>query len=464
MSPPGDTLTFTRERLQELLGRLEALAAGEADTALTLSPLHDELDAIAFGINVLADELRWAHFRVIESERKRSEELREQSLRLSSANFAAAFHSNPCAMTLSRVSDGTFCDANESFERQSGYTRDEVMGRTIEQVGVWIDPGDVMAVSRALQETGMLRSREVRYRAKNGTLRTAVYSAQAIVFSGEPCILAVGLDVTDLKTAEVQASALRNELAHRARVSMVETLTGSIAHEINQPLTAVLANAEAALYLLDRQPESTWHRELRATLVDIRDDSKRTGEVLSRVRRLLKKGPVQHEPERVEINGVVEELAALVQANARGRQVAMELDLAPCIGPVMGDRLQIQQVVLNLLMNAFDAVGDRLAGDRRVRLRTSIQERSAVIEVSDCGEGLSDEALGMIFEPFYTTKPDGMGLGLPLCLTIVHAHGGALTAQRNAEGGMSFSARFPMCVADQPLEGRSATSTVRATS
>jgi len=355
------------------------------------------------------------------------------------ANFVTAFRLNPCAMTIARLSNGQFLDVNESFERQTGFGRDDVIGRSIEDVGIWIDPEDLAAVSAEVHIGGKLGSREVRFRTKTGASATAVYSADIIMFRGEPCVLAAGLDVTDRKHAEFQAAALREELAHLGRVTMLDALTGSLAHEINQPLAAMMANTEAGMRMLSIHPLPL--RELRDTLNELLSDNRRAGDVLQRMRTLLKKGATRYEP--LEVNTTVTEVVKLVQGNAVGRRIALDVELASDIAPVMGDRIQIQQVVLNLLMNAFDAVQERDIHERHVRVRTTPCEQGAVVEITDRGSGLSDEALALIFEPFYTTKKDGMGLGLSISRAIVGAHGGSLDAMRNPEAGMTFSASFP---------------------
>jgi two-component system sensor kinase FixL len=254
-------------------------------------------------------------------------------------------------------------------------------------------------------------------------------------------VLSVGLDVTERKQAEIQAAVLRDELAHLSRVTMLDTLTGTLAHEINQPLTAVMANTEAALRLIAARPPQI--RELADTLKEILNDNRRAGDVVRRLRTLLRKSEALYEP--VEINGSVTEVVKLLQGRAISQRIALDVQLAAGIGPVLGDRIQIQQVVLNLLMNAFDAVQDAWTGDRRVSVRTWLRDSSAVVDVCNYGASLSDEDLSKIFEPFYTTKRDGMGLGLSICRAIVTAHGGTLDAARNAGAGMTFSASFPLC-------------------
>jgi PAS domain S-box-containing protein len=247
-------------------------------------------------------------------------------------------------------------------------------------------------------------------------------------------------DITQRKDAEDKAAALSDELAHFNRVGMLTALTGALAHEINQPLTAVGVNVETALILIAAQKLDM--DELRATLFDIRSDNQRAGDVLQNIRALLRKTPTRYE--QVEINSTVGEVVRLIQNSAIRRGILVDVELTPDLRPVRGDRTQIQQVVLNLLMNACDAVQGNERPLRRVSLRTVPRGDRMIVEVSDRGRGLSDAELERVFEPFYTTKHDGMGLGLSICRTIVGAHGGTLDAARNAENGMTFSATFPL--------------------
>jgi two-component system, LuxR family, sensor kinase FixL len=202
----------------------------------------------------------------------------------------------------------------------------------------------------------------------------------------------------------------------------------------------VAANAEAALRILENEPIPV--DTLRETLEEIVSDNRRAGDVLLRMRSLLRKGPTRHEP--VEVNDMVSEVTKLIQGNAMGRRIVVDLELGAGIDPVIGDRIQIQQVVLNLLLNALDAVQGLDSDYRQVLIRTSHHDRRAVIAVTDRGPSLSDEALASIFAPFYTTKRDGLGLGLSMCQLIVSAHGGVLEASRHPGRGTTFSASFPI--------------------
>jgi signal transduction histidine kinase len=239
--------------------------------------------------------------------------------------------------------------------------------------------------------------------------------------------------------ADSKAAILRDELAHLSRVEMLSALSGALAHEINQPLAAMRINTEASLFLLERKPIPM--DELRATLVDIREDTRRAGDVLKQVRGLLKKGAASHQD--VEVNSTVENVAKLVQLSSLKRGIRLEIVLGTEAKPIWGDRVQIQQVVMNLLMNACDAVEGREKPFRHVRLTTSFLQDKAVVAVKDTGVGLSDDQMAHLFEPFYSTKESGMGLGLAICRSIVQAHSGSLNVVQNPDGGMTFLVELP---------------------
>jgi C4-dicarboxylate-specific signal transduction histidine kinase len=261
-----------------------------------------------------------------------------------------------------------------------------------------------------------------------------------IVRCDQDKVLSIVRDITSRKRAENEVRTLRDALAHVGRVSLLSTLTGSIAHEINQPLAAIMANASTALRLASRPDLDV--DELREVLGDIVEDNRRAGEVLRRLRSLLTKETSEHRS--VDLKATLAEVLLLVRSDALGRRISLELDVAPQLPVVRGDRVQLQQVVLNLLLNAFEAVRDLDVPERRVRLRAAgSPEGQAVLSVVDWGTGVGDDELPRIFEPFYTTKRGGMGLGLPICQTIASAHGGALKVERNSDRGMTFSLMLP---------------------
>jgi len=253
-------------------------------------------------------------------------------------------------------------------------------------------------------------------------------------------ILSTIADLTARRRAELESRQQRDELAHLARVTMLGELSGSLAHELNQPLAAILANAQAAQRFLARGDFDA--DELRDILKDIVDEDKRAGEVIQRLRLLLKKGEISRQP--LDLNEVVLDVLKIVRSDLVSRAVVVETDLEEGIPSVMADRVQVQQVLLNLLTNACDAMSDNGDEDRSVVVRTHAADDSAVrVSVVDRGAGISEGALGRIFEPFVTTKSHGMGLGLSVCRTIITAHGGALSAANNADRGARFEMTLP---------------------
>src|SRR6185503_15683367 len=243
------------------------------------------------------------------------------------------------------------------------------------------------------------------------------------------------------RRAEMEGQRLRGDLAHVGRVATVGELTASLAHELNQPLTAILANAQTARRLLES--ENADLTELRAILGDIVDDDKRASDVINRLRSLLKKGPLERS--RVDMSEVVGQVAHLAAGDAILRNVATRLELASDLPPVHGDRVQLQQVVLNLILNGLDAMRSSEAGHRTLVLRATRADAATVeVAVQDSGTGIEKTVLDHIFDPFYTTKADGLGMGLAIVRSIVEAHGGQVRAANSPDGGATFSFTLPV--------------------
>jgi len=258
--------------------------------------------------------------------------------------------------------------------------------------------------------------------------------------------------------AEVQARQRMTELAHVNRFSTAGELTASIAHEINQPLGSILANAETAAAILNSQspdlaalPDIV---ELKDIVNDILHDDQRATEVIRRMRSLLKKAPFEQKP--FDLNEVVQETIRFFSALAIGRKFQMVSVITPEALPVLGDRIQLQQVILNLVMNGIEAMKDTPGEYRIISIQTSRAENFAELSVSDRGPGIPEDKLKAVFEPFYTSKPEGMGMGLSIARTIVEAHDGSISAKNRDHGGVSFRISLPL-VAGHPFERRVAT-------
>ncbi|WGS45517.1 ATP-binding protein [Burkholderia sp. JSH-S8] len=283
-------------------------------------------------------------------------------------------------------------------------------------------------------------------RRSDGAEFPAEVTTSACRVDGAPTRLAVIVD----RSERVELQRNRQELAHLTRISALGELAGSLAHELNQPLTAILSNAQAAQRFLEADPIDL--PELRETLKDIVADNCRAGEIIRKMRALVRKGDVDLQP--LDVGGVVRDVVLLVHSDAILRGIRTTLDIESELPVVRGDRVQLQQVVLNLLLNGFDAVHDGPAVDRVVTTRVWAEPDGAVrICVCDRGHGLTVDQLDKIFKPFFTSKPHGLGLGLSISRTIIAAHGGRLWAENNAARGASFHVALP---ASAPAESNHA--------
>jgi C4-dicarboxylate-specific signal transduction histidine kinase len=261
-------------------------------------------------------------------------------------------------------------------------------------------------------------------------------------------------DVTEQKAAAAALRQARAELAHANRVMTVGELTATIAHEVSQPLAALVANASACQHLLARpQPDL---EEVTEAVGDIAREGKRAGDVITRIRALLRRG--MPEREELRMDEVLWEILLLMQSELRFRNVSLATEMAVDLPPVLGDRVQLQQVILNLILNALDAMHEVEGRTRLLHIGTRVAEPGWVeIWIRDTGCGLEAEQLPRLFEPFYTTKAEGIGLGLSIAQTISEGHEGRLWATSNGDGGATFHFALPAkgaaasCLQNPPL-------------
>ncbi len=253
----------------------------------------------------------------------------------------------------------------------------------------------------------------------------------------------VSIDVTRRMTAEAEARLRQVELTHLSRVTMLGELSSSLAHELNQPLTAILSNAQAAHRMMDQGIDT--REEIREILSEIISEDRRAGEVIRRMRGLLKKGEIRAEP--LDLPEVVDEIARLLRSDLISRGVALSTDFETALPRVVADRVQTSQVLLNLVTNACDAMEQTPAEQRRLLLSAGRADRDLVrVSVADSGSGIAQADVESLFQPFVTTKTTGMGLGLAVCRTIVAAHGGRIWATHNPERGTTFHFTLPAAV------------------
>jgi PAS domain S-box-containing protein len=259
---------------------------------------------------------------------------------------------------------------------------------------------------------------------------------------GNPARLSgILVDITDYKTAEAESELRRREVAHLMRASVLGELSGAIAHELNQPLTAILSNAQAALLVLAQTPENL--SEVKEALEDIEMEDSRAGEVIHRLRELLGKGQSKFEP--IDLNDLIESAFKLLHGELIGRKIIVDMNLAQCLPSIYGEPVQLKQVMLNLVMNAMDAMSATPLSRRVITVCTRVTEAEHVeAVVADRGPGIAPEDRVHLFKPFFTTKEHGLGLGLSISSTIVKSHGGTLILENNDDGGATARFALPM--------------------
>jgi PAS domain S-box-containing protein len=337
--------------------------------------------------------------------------------------------------------DGRIIDANEAYLRIIGYDRGDLTAGRLNWRDLtppeWHEADDRRAAQ--LEASGTAQPYEKEYLRKDGTrvpvlVGAAVYEGR----SGE----GVGfvLDLTDRKRAERAYSQAQMELAHANRVATMGQLSASIAHEISQPIGAALSYANAASHWLAAQPPNL--EEVRRDLGFIVESGVRASEVIDRIRALVKKAPPRKD--KVDINEAILEVIALTQNEMANNSISVRTQLADALPAIQGDRVQLQQVILNLLINAIEAMSGTSERPRELLISTAKTDPEGVlVAVRDSGPGLAPESIERLFESFYTTKPAGLGMGLSICRSIIEAHHGRLWATSNTPRGAVFQFTLP---------------------
>jgi two-component system, LuxR family, sensor kinase FixL len=368
---------------------------------------------------------------------------RQDALRRSEAFLAGAQRLTRTGAFGIRVPDGTMtwsCEAARIF----GYARE--LEPTMERVLERTLPEDRAAVraafSRALACEGQIDFAH-RLLLPGGLLRHVHVLAEVSHDEYGDCeYLGAITDITERVEAEQQLHASQIQLAHAARVSMLGELAASVAHEVNQPLTAILANAKAARRWLGR-PEPDLP-ETMAALDGIVQASERASQVIRRIRALARRADPEHRP--LDLNALVQETVELLQRELERSPLDLRVDLAPGLPEVVGDRVELQQVLINLIMNALQAMaatGATAGRGARLELRTHRDGDALRLTVRDSGPGIADADSARLFEPFFSTKSDGMGLGLSICRSIITKHGGQIGV-RCTPPGSTFHVELPV--------------------
>jgi PAS domain S-box-containing protein len=374
--------------------------------------------------------------------------LAEDALRQSEMYLAEAQRLSHTGSYGLRITSGEIVWSEETFrifefERAPSVRLDAVIQR--------IHPEDRARVQQTIDRASRDRkdfAHGYRLLMPDGSIKHVHATAHAVTdASGDVEFVGAVTDVTSRRRAEAELHEAQANLAHVTRVTALGELAASIAHEVNQPLAAVVTNAAACLRWLDREPANL--EEARSTVQSIVKDGNRAGEVIQRVRALANKTADQKAP--LDVNDVVNEVISLAQHELSSHRVALRLELAPALPQVLADRVQLQQVILNLVINAIEAMHPVEDRPRELVIRTRQDETCQVlVAVSDCGVGVAAENADRLFDAFFTTKSNGMGMGLSICRSIVNAHEGRLSASSNPGPGATFQFTLPSHRKDSP--------------
>ena len=392
-------------------------------------PLRDKQGNIAgwYGLGMDIQDRKYA-----EQERERLLQLERQAER----ELRVTIDTIPALVARYRP-DGSPDFVNQTWQTYIGLSQDSLRGQ---RWAVAIHPDDLPRIDaawRAHLATGQPFEMEQRLCRADGEYRWFLVRRVPLRNENGEVIswYGVGHDIEDQKRAEHALQTAHAELTHVTRVTTLGEMSASIAHEVNQPLTAIATNAEASLRWLSRDVPDI--EEARASIGQVVKDAHRAGEVIRRIRDFSKKADPQMT--QLDINGVVEEAVTLVQHEALRHGVAIRLEPASGLPPVRGDRIQLQQVIVNLAINGMEAMTSVQDRERVLIIRTQRHQSSRVlVAVEDAGVGIEPENVNRVFSAFHTTKPDGLGMGLSICRSIIEAHGGQLWTSPNAGPGMTF--------------------------
>lgn len=342
--------------------------------------------------------------------------------------------------------DGMIESFSKTAEKMFGYSASEVIGENVSMLMPSPYHGEHDDYLRQYRDTGRKKiigiGREVTARRKDGTNFPIHLAVGEMQLSGRRLFTGFVQDITDRKWAEEEARKRLDELAHMSRVHSIGQMASGLAHEINQPLSAIGSYAQACALMLKSGSGNS--DILRDSLEQIAQQTERAGDIVSRLRQFVRKGITERAP--IDINDVVREVVELVTHEMNARGVRLNLDLDEQLPSAQVDRVQIEQVIVNLVRNAIDAMNISTVSDRWLTVRTGVGNPNGMIEVavSDTGEGISQAEADRLFDAFFTTKADGMGLGLAISRSIVESHQGRLWATPNRDAGTTFRCTLPV--------------------
>ena len=365
----------------------------------------------------------------------------QEALRESEEQWKAVFENNPTMYFMVDPGAGRLLSVNPFGAEQLGYTTEELIGQPVDILCHEEDRARARNnKAMCLEHLGRTMTWELRKVRKDGKIIWARETGRAMLIKSRPVVLIASEDITEAKRAAAALREMETQLARANRLETMGQLTAAIAHEVNQPVAASLSNAQAALRWLRRDPPDL--EEVSQALSRIARDAARAGDVVHRVRNLTKKEPLRDE--HLDMNAVIREVIDFTRSEATKNGVSVRTEFSSDLPPVQGNRVELQQVVLNLVLNAVEAMSGVSDESRTLQIATRRTEAGeALVSVSDSGPGLTPEAQANLFKAFFTTKSSGLGLGLSICRSIIESRGGRLSASANCPRGAVFQFTLP---------------------
>ncbi len=367
----------------------------------------------------------------------------------SETRFSAIFRASPDSININRLEDAVFVDLNDGFTNMLGYASEDVIGKSSVAIGIWVDPEDRALLAGQLKELGYVKNLEARLRRKDGSIITALVSSRLIELDGRPCTLNIARDITEHNQAIVEKQSLEKQLLHAQKLESLGVLAGGIAHDFNNILTSIVGNADLALMRLN--PASPAIDNLHK----IELSASRAADLAKQM--LAYSGRGKFVVETLDINSLLTEMLNILEASI-SKKADLRLNLPPSLPAIDADATQIRQIVMNLVINASEAIEGNsgviaiITGcadcDKNylkdVALDKNIKEgRYVFLEITDSGCGMDKETLSKLFDPFYTTKFTGRGLGMAAVQGIVRGHNGFIHVYSEPAKGSSFKVFLP---------------------
>jgi C4-dicarboxylate-specific signal transduction histidine kinase len=423
-------------------GEAPGAAHGRSDSQKELAEVLRQRAAISEVLRAIASsphDLQPIFDTILDSARRLSRADTGAFRLVEEAGFRLVAQVNPDGLEvnspLKLVGRGSFYD--RLIASKSPFQIPDVAAHELYRAGEALAVALIKRGQRTLLVVPMLRNDELIGSLAFSRLRVEPFTEKEIELVTD--FAAQATIVLEIVRRERQYRQLQMELAHANRVATIGQLTASIVHELKQPIAAARTHGSAGLRWLDKTPPNL--AEVGRALARIMKDTDRAGDVIDRIGALIRKAPPRNEV--LDLNEAIVEVTALTHSEALKTGVTVRTQLAPSLPRIHGDRVQLQQVMLNLIVNAIQAMSDVAGGQHDLLITTEATEDGARVGVQDTGPGLPSESLPRLFEPFYTTKSDGMGIGLSICRSIIEAHGGRLWATGNAPQGAFFQFTIP---------------------